>query len=158
MDGDLENFFAHVNQASPPSLLLGDYGMEQSLIFCSAWKKNRNLPRLQLLMPYFLMVRSLSRNFSRVRRHSVCAICFVAPPNINQSGSRLGCLSGIEKGGGPSFIDGFLEPPGLTKKKKNWQGFLRVDDNKTQLFQFLSTCAGEPVQDVKAIYATQGVE
>ncbi len=48
---------------------------------------------------------------------------------------------------------------GTTRIPKNWQGFLRVDDNKTELFQFLSTCAtGAPVQDGKAIYATQGVD
>ncbi len=102
-DGDLENFFAHENQASPPSLSLGGrlrFGTKSDLLQCL--EKEQETPQTTTFDAIFLdgaavvqMLKPGTAGTFQVCRHSVCAICFVATSIINQSGSRLGCLSGI---------------------------------------------------------------
>ena len=43
-----------------------------------------------------------------------------------------------------------------TKLPKNWSDFLRVDENKTELFAILSHVVRLSVREGKEIYATNG--
>ena len=151
MDGNLEEFFRHENQACPPALSDGEsirLGTKRDLLKCfeefssaqsevpdttclvldgavivqmlkPAVAKNFDDYALDVFIPY------LSTKLQTVSRLDLVWDRYIADSLKGSASSKRG--KGVRR-----RVVGAAAIPG------NWQNFLRVDTNKTELFKFLS--------------------
>ena len=178
-DGDLDQFFTHENQAAPPSLSLGSkmrLGNKADLLHClesvvpdsPASHEADYVPDIAVVDAVFLdaaaIIQILSPGTAKTFQDYANSV-FV--PYV---------LSQLQKTRRVDIIwDRYLPDSlkGTTRQKrgrgvrrrvspnttipKNWKDFLRADENKTELFSFLSQqVAILSPKDGKEIYATCG--
>ena len=150
-DGNLEEFFSHENQACPPALSDGKclrLGTKSDLLKCfeefsSAQSEVPDTTCLvldgavivQLLKPAVaknfydyaqdVVIPYLSSKLQTVSRLDLVWDCYIADSLKGSAISKRG--KGVRR-----RVVGAAAIPG------NWQNFLRVDTNKTELFKFLS--------------------
>lgn len=169
-DGDMDEFFRHENQGAPPSLSdMGQLrqGNKSDLIKCSdrlVQPSNNNLPAVdaklldggvlvnmlipktcatfgdyaeQVFLPY------IQRNLLTTQRLDVVWDRYF--PGSLKSSTRQKRGSGVR-----------VKVTRTTPIPKNWQSFLRVDENKRDLFQFLSTCISQIAPEGKQVFCTEG--
>ena len=170
--GDLDKFFAHENQAAPPSLSLGGkirLGTKADLLNCLELegKHSTNTPVVdakffdgaavvQMLNPktaktfqeYADVVFSsyISDQLATARRVDIVWDVYIT--NSLKGATRQKRGKGIRRRVSPT-----------TMLPKNWRDFLRVDEYKTELFKFLSQQVIRlPIEEGKVIYATNGTD
>lgn len=155
-DGDLDEFFEHENQACPPSLShLGKlrHGTKSDLVDCLedlvASDDSVNRPAAEVIIldgaAVINMLRpGASKNFSEYASQiflpyltsqvqqatRVDVVWDVYMPNSLKADTRSKRGKGIRR-----RVEPFSRIPG------NWKEFLRVDENKTELFSFLANQA-----------------
>lgn len=166
-DGNLDQFFSHENQAAPPALSTGgklQLGVKADLLHCL----EKDLPGetgvpvvdaaavVQMLNPGTsktfqeyadaVFVPYISAQLEKTNRVDIVWDIYL--PDSLKSTTREKRGKGIRKRVASS-----------TLMPKNWKDFLHVDDNKTELFSFLSQESTRlPIADGKEVYATHGRE
>lgn len=170
-DGDLDKFFTHENQAAPPSLSVGGkirLGTKADLLHCLELeeKQSANTPVVDVkLLDGAAIVQMLNPGMARTFQEyadqvftsyvstqlattqRVDVVWDVYIPDSLKSTTRQKRGKGIRRRVAPTTV-----------LPKNWSDFLRVDDNKTELFKFLSQQVMQlPTEDGKEIYATDGM-
>jgi len=170
-DGDLDQFFTHENQAAPPSL--SDRGKLRSctnkadLLRCIE-SDETDSPAIPVVDAVFLdgaaIVQMLSPGTSKTfqdyadgvfvpyvstqlaKTRRVDVIWDVYLPDSLKGTTRQKRGKGVRRRVVPTTVI-----------PKNWKDFLRVDENKTELFSFLSEQVTRlPTENDKEIYATHG--
>ncbi len=153
-DGNMDNFFSHENQAAPPALSTGGklrFGVKADLLHClesdlleESMSNGAPITDATILdgavvvqMPNPSASRTFQEYGEGVFASYVLAqleksiridlVWDVYQPASLKASTREKRGKGTRKRVGPS-----------TKMPKNWSDFLRVDENKTELFAFLS--------------------
>ena len=168
--GDLETFFMHENQATPPSLSLGGklrLGNKADLLSCLGLEEVQSTCTLavdaklldgaaviqmlnrgtaQTFQQYsdLVFLPYISNQLTTARRVDIVWDVYI--PDSLKGSTREKRGKGVRRRVAPS-----------TQIPKNWKDFLRVDENKTELFKFLSQQAIHlPIDEGKVIYGTDG--
>jgi len=148
--GDLDMFFAHENQASPPSLSLGGKlrsGTKADLLNCLELEEHQSTS-IPVVEAKFLdgaaIVQMLDpgtvKSFQEYADEVF--IPYVSRPTREKRGK------GIRRRVAPT-----------TPLPKKWKNFLRVNENKTELFKFLSQqMLSLQIGEGKVIYTTDEVD
>ena len=163
--GDLDQFFQHENQAYPPALSqMGNCGQEQSLIWSAAWKisfLHKTIPPpLSYKSSCLMGLQSLTR-FDRVLRTFSDYATQVFLPYITSQLQHVNRLDVVWD----EYIADSLKAETRTRRGKgirrrvepsntilgNWQEFLRINENKIELFSFLATSAATIATDKQVI-------
>ena len=169
-DGDLDQFFEHENQSAPPSWSVGGKlrnGKKADLLSCLQLERLQTTSApagdaefldgaaiVQMLNPgtaktfqnyadliFVLYVKSQLQSAERVD-----IVCDVYIPNSLKNATREKRGKGAHR-----------RVLSTTVILRDWKGFLRVDENKTELFSFLSHEVTRQSTTVgKVIYATDG--
>ncbi len=153
-DGDMDNFFSHENQAAPPALSTGGklrFGVKADLLRClesdlleESMSNGAPITDATILdgaVVVQMLNPSASRTFQEYgegvfasyvlaqleKSIQIDLVWDVYQPASLKASTREKRGKGTRKRVGPS-----------TKMPKNWSDFLRVDENKTELFAFLS--------------------
>ena len=168
-DGNLEQFFTHENQPWPPTLAqMGKLrqGQKSDLVKCleKLTKPSANNPQadvaivdgavvVQMLCPGIVrtfqeyadhvFIPYVKKQLDQVKRVDV--IWDIYRPDSLKSTAREKRGTGQRRRVTPS-----------SKIPKNWKSFLRVNDNKTELFQFLAKELESTRVDEKELYTTYG--
>ena len=170
-DGDINNFYSHENQAAPPALSTGgkmrlgvkaDLCLESDLL---EKKCNNSVPVTDAtILDGAAVVQMLNTGTSQTF-HEYGERVF-APYIYNQL-KKSSCIDLVWDVYRPDSLKASTgEKRGKDIRKrmapstmmpKNWKDFLRVNENKTELFAFLSrTAVHLSVAEGKEIYATDG--
>ena len=169
-DGDLDTFFTHENQAAPPSLSVGGklrLGTKADLLHCLDLeeKQSVNAPIVdvklfdgaaivQMLKPGtaktfqeyadMVFVSYMSTQLATAQRVDIVWDVYI--PDSLKSTTRQKRGKGMRRRVAPS-----------TLLPKNWKDFLRLDENKTELFHFLSQQVTHlPTDEGKIVNVTDG--
>lgn len=165
-DGDLDNFFSHENHAAPPSLSNGGklrIGTRADLIKCLAtelFKKNTSPTVDVTIFDGAAVVQMLNPGTSTTFQEYADQIFLPYVSSHLDVNSRLDVVWDVYR---PDSLKAALrEKRGKGTRKrvapKNWKSFLSVNDNKTELFLFLSQQLVRLQTGEKEIYATHGNE
>lgn len=168
-DGNLEEFFKHENQPWPPTLAhMGKLrqGQKSDLVTCmeSLSKPSSNIPLVdvtildgavvvQMLSPGtaitfqeyadYVFLPYVTKQLDQVKRVDV--VWDVYQDDSLKSTTREKRGTGTRRRVTPS-----------SKLPKNWKSFLRVNENKTELFQFLAKELESTSVENKELYTTYG--
>src|SRR6218665_1789141 len=152
-NGDLKEFFQHENQALPPSLSQNGtlrLGTKSNLLacLCSLSTTSTDLSELTVdacIMDVAVIVQMLQLGCSRTLEEYNQKIFIPYIKSVLQKVQRLDIVfdiyfenslksaTRVKRGSGKRLhvVDNTIIP-------RNWQEFLRVNDNKTELFHFLA--------------------
>ena len=169
-DGDIDNFFSHENQGSPPALSTGGnirIGVKADLLRCleSDLLENSSVPMADAtIFDGAAVVQMLNPGTSRTfqeygdrvfapyisaqleKSSRIDLVWDVYLPASLKASTRQKRGKGIRKRVAPSTV-----------MPKNWKDFLRCDENKTNLFAFLPRRVVHlPLAEGKELYATDG--
>ena len=171
-DGDLDQFFSHKNQAAPPALSTEGklhLAVKADLLHCmkSDQTETKSAPVVdatildgaaivQMLNPVvaktfqeyvnIVFAPYISTQLEKV--HQPDLVWDVYLPDSLKGTTRQKTGKGVRKRVARSTV-----------MPKNWKDFLRVDQNKTEIFRGLSREAIRlPIADGKEMYATCGIE
>lgn len=170
-DGDLNQFFTHENQAAPPSISSGGklrLGTKADLLRCIESKESQSesIPVVnakfldgaaivQMLNPGTaktfqdyadtVFTPYVSSQLETAERVDVVWDVYIPDSLKNTTRQKRG--NGVRRRVAPTTVI-----------PKNWKDFLRVDENKTELFEFLSKhiISRQHIVEGKTIYATVG--
>jgi hypothetical protein len=170
--GDIDNFFSHENQAAPPSLSTGGklhLGVKADLLRCleTNLPENNSTPVTDaIILDGAAIVQMLNPGASRTfaeygervfqqyistqleKCSRVDIVWDVYLPDSLKASTRQKRGKGTRKRVAPSNL-----------MPKNWKDFLRVNENKTELFFFLShEIVHISLTEGKELYATDGSE
>jgi len=163
-DGDLDKFFKHENQAYPPALSqLGKLrtGTKSDLLCCLEdlvlSQDNVPIPTVQVtILDGAAIVNMLRPGLAKT--FSEYATQVFLPYITSQPGSRVDVVwdeyftdslkaeTRLKRGKG---VRRRVEPSSAIPG--NWQEFLRIDDNKVELFSYLATCLSDTDTDKQII-------
>jgi len=166
-DGNLDQFFSHENQAAPPSLSLGGkirFGTKSDLLHCI--QPDVSSPPAPHVDAVFLdgaaVVQILNPGTAKTFQDYADTVFVPYGKSQLNKTTRLDIVWDVyipdslkattrdKRGKG---IRRRVVPTGALPKK--WKDFLRVSENKTELFEFLSRqVTSMPVEDDRQIYAT----
>jgi len=171
-DGDIDSFFFHENQAAPPALSTGGrmrIGVKADLLRCLEldFPQSNSAPVVDAtVLDGAAVVQMLNPGTSRTfqeygqrvfapyisalleKSNRTDIVWDVYLPTSLKASTRERRGKGTRKRVAPS-----------TLMPKNWKQFLRDDENKTELFAFLSREAVHlPLTEGKELYATDGRE
>ena len=171
-DGDLDQFFSHENQAAPPALSTGGklrLAVKADLLHCL--KSDQTETTCPLVVDATILhgaaiVQMLNPVAAKTFQEYVNIIF---APYISTQLQKVHRLDFVWDVYLPDSLNGTTRQKrgkGLRKRTalstvmpKNWKDFLRVDQNKTELFGFLSREAIRlPIADGNEMYATCGTE
>ena len=172
-DGDIDNFFSHENHAAPPALSTGGkmrLGVKADLLSCLESdllenNANNSAPVADAtILDGAAVVQMLNPGTSRTfqeygervfapyiyaqleKSSRIDLVWDVYLPDSLKASTREKRGKGTRKRTAPSTV-----------MPKNWKDFLRVNENKTELFAFLSRQTVHlSVAEGKEIYATDG--
>ena len=169
--GDLDTFFSHENQTVPPSLSLGGkirLATKADLLYCLELEEieSTNTPLVDAkLLDGAAIVQMLNPGMVRTFQEyaDVVFLPYVSKQLLNAQRvdivwdvyvqDSLKSTTRQKRGKGVR-----RRVSAATSLPKKWKDFLREDDNKTELFKFLSQQAVHlPTSEGKVIYATDGV-
>ncbi|XP_061580540.1 uncharacterized protein LOC133446517 [Cololabis saira] len=169
-DGNLGKFFSHENQEAPPSLSQGGkmrLGTKADLLKCIMTDDTDSQPA-PMVDGVFLdgaaVVQMLNPGTAKTFQDYADSVFVPYVKSQLEKTWRLDIIWDV-------YISDSLK--GTTRQKrgkgirrrvmpttvlpKQWKDFLRVDDNKTELFEFLSQqVMGLPVEEGKEVYTTHG--
>ena len=169
-DGDLDTFFAHENQATPPSLSLGGKirpSAKSDLLHCIELCEKQLLqaPNVDaIILDGAAVVHMLHPGTARAFQDYADTVFGSYILSQLQNADRVDIVWDV-------YMEDSLKATTREKRGKGvrrrvasttvipskWKDFLRLDENKTELFRFLSQHAIKiPVVDGKSIYATEG--
>lgn len=170
-DGDLDKFFIHENQAAPPSLSVGGglrLGSKADLLQCLALenKQSVNAPIVDAkLYDGAAIVQMLQPGTAKTFQEYADNVFSTYMLSQLATAWRVDLVWDVYIA--DSLKSSTREMRGKGKRRhvasstmipKNWREFLRVDENKTELFHFLSQkVVLLPTSEGKAIYATDGM-
>ncbi|CAB3998852.1 Hypothetical predicted protein [Paramuricea clavata] len=169
-DGDIDTFFAHENQSAPPALSIAGKmrsGVKADLLRCleADLPEQNGVPVVDAtILDGAAVVQMLNPGTSKTfqeygervftpyiaaqfqKSHRVDLVWDLYLPASLKASTRQKRGKGTRKRVAPS-----------TAMPKNWKNFLRVDQNKTELFTFLSQKVVHiPLADGKELYASDG--
>ena len=170
-DGDLDKFFTHENQAAPPSLSVGGglrLGTKADLLQCLALedKQSVNAPVVDAkLYDGAAIVQMLHPGAEKTfQEYADNVFCSYVSSQLATT-QRVDLIWDVYIA--DSLKSSTREKRGKGKRRhvasstvipKNWRDFLRVDENKSELFHFLSQqIVLLPTSQGKAIYTTDGM-
>ena len=162
-DGDIDTFFAHENQSAPPALSIAGKmrsGVKADLFRCleADLPEQNGVPVVDATIFDGAAVVQTSKAFQEYgervftpyiaaqfqKSHRVDLVWDVYLPASLKASTRQKRGKGTRKRVAAS-----------TAMPKNWKDFLRVDQNKTELFTFLSQKVVHlPLADGKELYAS----
>ena len=168
-EGDLQDFFRHENQPWPPSLSQNGQlrqGNKADLVQClqSSAKVVAESPQVDAkVFDGAVVVQMLHPKISTTFKDYVQTVFLPYVQTQMQSAQRIDVVWGTYKQ--DSLKTGTREKRGsgvrrhvalAVKIPTNWKSFLRVDDNKTELFALLAQEVGNIDSATKEIYSTLG--
>ena len=167
-DGDLDRFFTHENQATPPSLSVGGKirsTTKSDLLQCFDLKEKQYLPPVDAkFLDGAAVVQMLPPGLSKTFQDYATKVFLPYVSNHLQTVSRIDIVWDV-------YLKESLKSTTREKRGKGvrrrvapttvlppkWSDFLHVAENKTDLFQFLSEQVIRLVtEEGKCIYATNG--
>lgn len=169
-DGDLDQFFAHENQSAPPSLSVGGKlrnGKKADLLSCLQLERlqTTSAPAVDAkFLDGAAVVQMLNPGTAKTFQNYADLIFMPYVKSQLQSTDRVDIVWDV-------YIPNSLKNATREKRGKgvrrrvlsttviprDWKGFLRVDENKTELFSLLShEVTRQPTTVGKVIYATDG--
>ena len=150
-DGNLDEFFRHENQACPPALSDGwslRLGTKSDLLTCFqeiADERSEAPPTTSLVIDGAAIVQMLKPTACKNFREYAQEIFIPYMSTRFQSSSRLDLVWDTYRADSLKASARAKRGKGVRRRvvaegaiPSNWQNFLRVDTNKTQLFKFLS--------------------
>jgi len=170
-NGDLDQFFSHENQAAPPSLAESGrmrLGTKADLLRCITPRESEAEAATPAVDAVFLdgacVVQMLNPGTAKTFQDYADSVFM---PYVSSQLSKTERVDVIWDEYKPDSLKGMTRQnrgkgsrrrvAPSTAIPKNWKDFLRVDENKSELFTFLSRqIASTPTDDGKEVYATDG--
>ena len=172
-DGDLDNFFSHENQAAPPALSTQGkirLGVKADLLHClesDLPENNCSAPVSDaIILDGAVVVKMLSPGTSKTfQEYGEMVFASYIHDQLKKS-NRIDLVWDVYL---PASLKASTrEKRGKGKRKRvapstalprNWMDFLRVSENKTELFSLLSNIVAHlPLAEGKEVYVTDGSE
>ena len=171
-NGDMDEFFRHENQGTPPSLSdMGElrHGTKSDLMSCL--ERLSTVPQNEMpdvdakIVDGSVVVNMLQPKASSTFGDYAADVFLPYLIKLLQTSSRLDVVWDL-------YIEGSLKSSTREKRgsgsriiiksttptTKSWQSFLRVDENKTELYNYLSDCISTQQTPMKVLYCTKGTD